>query len=57
MGKILKGVNAFKDNLKVLSDFSVYMKDFFEEKITGYSKEADEILKLETSKAVLAEFS
>ncbi len=56
MGKILKGVNAFKNNLKILSDFSVYMKDFFEEKIAGYSKEADEILKLDTSKTVLKAF-
>lgn len=56
MTKILKGVNAFKDNLKVLGDFSLYMKDFFEEKITDYSKEADEILKLETSKTVLETF-
>ena len=56
MDKILKGVNAFKDNLKVLGDFSLYMKDFFEEKITDYSKEADEILKLETSKTVLETF-
>ncbi|HEY4696360.1 MAG TPA: glutamate--tRNA ligase, partial [Candidatus Hydromicrobium sp.] len=56
MTKILKGVNAFKDNLKVLGDFSLYMKDFFEEKIADYSKEADEILKLETSKTVLETF-
>jgi len=56
MDKILKGVNAFKDNLKVLGDFPLYMKDFFEEKITDYSKEADEILKLETSKTVLETF-
>ncbi len=56
MAKILKGVNAFKDNLKVLGDFSLYMKDFFEEKITDYSKDADEILKLETSKTVLETF-
>ena len=56
ISKILKGVNAFKDNLKVLGDFSVYMKDFFEEKIAGYSKEADEILKPDTSKAVLKAF-
>jgi len=56
MDKILKGVNAFKDNLKVLGDFPLYMKDFFKEKITDYSKEADEILKLETSKTVLGTF-
>jgi nondiscriminating glutamyl-tRNA synthetase len=56
MAKILKGVNAFKDNLKVLGDFSLCMKDFFEEKITDYSEEADEILKLETSKTVLETF-
>src|SRR4030042_5861115 len=56
MYKILKGVNAFKDNLKVLGDFPVYMKDFFEEKITDYSKDTDEILKLETSKTGLETF-
>jgi len=56
MGKILKGVNAFKDNLKVLGDFSTYMKDFFEEKIMEYSREAEEILKLESSKTVLENF-
>jgi nondiscriminating glutamyl-tRNA synthetase len=56
MDKIFKGVNAFKDNLKVLGDLPLYMKDFFKEKITDYSKEADEILKLETSKTVLETF-
>lgn len=56
MSKILKGINAFKDNLKVLSDFSLYIKDFFEEKITEYSSEATEILKPESSKTVLKTF-
>jgi len=56
MDKILKGVNAFRDNLKVLADFPLYMKDFFKEKIMDYSKDADEILKLETSKTVLETF-
>jgi len=55
-GKILKGINAFKDNLKVLGDFSLYMKNFFEEKIMEYSSEAEEILKLESSKTVLKTF-
>jgi nondiscriminating glutamyl-tRNA synthetase len=54
--KILKGVDAFRDNLKVLNDFSFHMKDFFREKISGYSKEADEILKLDTSVTVLQNF-
>jgi nondiscriminating glutamyl-tRNA synthetase len=56
MGEIIKGVDAFKDNLKVLSDFPLHMKDFFREKIAGYSKEADEILKQDTSEAVLQAF-
>ena len=54
--RVLKGAEAFRDNLKVLSDFSFYMKDFFSEIITDYSREAIEILKLDTSRAVIANF-
>ncbi|MBN1384822.1 MAG: hypothetical protein JW983_08080, partial [Elusimicrobia bacterium] len=43
-------------NLKVLSDFSFYMKDFFSETITDYGREAIEILKLDTSRVVIANF-
>jgi len=55
-GKILKGAGAFQDNLKVLSEFPEYIGDFFEEKIACYSKEAVEILTLDTSIVVLQNF-
>lgn len=56
MRKILKGTEAFRDNLRVLSDFSFYMKDFFSDVITDYSMESIEVLKLETSKVVINNF-
>ncbi len=56
INKVLKGAEAFRDNLKVLSDFPFYMKDFFCEIIMDYSKESIEILKLDTSKVVIANF-
>jgi nondiscriminating glutamyl-tRNA synthetase len=56
MGEILKGAEAFRDNLKVLGDFSFYMKDFFSDAITEYSKESIEVLKLDTSKVVIDNF-
>jgi len=54
--KILKGVKAFQDNLKVLSDFSFYIKDYLSDKIANYTKEAIEILKWDTSRIVLQHF-
>jgi nondiscriminating glutamyl-tRNA synthetase len=54
--KILKGAEAFRDNLKTLNEFSFYMKDFFSESIAGYSVEAIEILKKDTSKVVISSF-
>ncbi len=56
MDKISKGVEAFKDNLKVLSDFPVYIMDYLKDKIQGYSIKALEILKLDTSKIVIENF-
>jgi len=54
--KILKGVKAFQDNLKVLSDFPFYIKYFLSDKIANYTKEAMEILKWDTSRIVLQHF-
>lgn len=56
MSKIVKGVDAFRDNLKVLNEFPQYIKDLFGEKIAGYSKDAVEILTLDTSAVVLQSF-
>ncbi len=56
MDKVLKGAQAFQDNLKVLSDFPFYIKDFLSGRVTGYSKEAREILKLASSGVVLQNF-
>ncbi|MDD3819168.1 MAG: glutamate--tRNA ligase [Actinomycetota bacterium] len=53
MRKILRGAKAFRDNLKVLGDFSFYMKDFFSDVITDYSAESIEVLRLDTSKVVI----
>ncbi|MEA2015935.1 MAG: glutamate--tRNA ligase [Actinomycetota bacterium] len=56
MDKIYRGVKSFKDNLKVLSDFPGYIKDYLTEKITKYSGEAVEILRVGTSKIVIENF-
>jgi nondiscriminating glutamyl-tRNA synthetase len=56
MSKIVKGVYAFRDNLKVLNEFPQYIRDLFGEKIAGYSKDAVEILTLDTSAIVLQSF-
>jgi len=56
MSKIVKGVYAFRNNLKVLNEFPQYIRDLFGEKIAGYSKDAVEILTLDTSTVVLQSF-
>ncbi len=54
--KTVRSAAAFQDNLKTLSDLPLYAGGFFKEKITGYSGDAEDILKLETSKTVLRSF-
>ena len=54
--KVRKCVDAFKDRLKVLSEFPDYVKNLFEEKVDSYSDEATKILKLGTSSRVLKLF-
>jgi len=51
--KIIKSVDAFKDNLVVLSEFPEHVKVFFAYEVDSYSEEATEILRLETSSVVL----
>lgn len=54
--KIKKCVGAFKDSLKVLSDFPKQSKDFFMDKIDFYEDGAIEVLKMESSLKVIAQF-
>ena len=54
--KLLRCIDAFKNNLKVLSDFPEYVKEFFIEKISNYNDDALEVLKMDTSARVLRIF-
>jgi len=56
MLKVKKCADAFKDKIKVLGEFPDYAVDLFRDRINNYSKEADEILRLETSSNVLQFF-
>lgn len=56
LNKILKGVKAFQESLKVLSDFPLYIKDFLDNRISKYTAEALEILKMDTSRTVIEAF-
>lgn len=51
--KLIRCMHAFKDKLKVLADLPDLIKDFFVVKIAGYSDEALQILKLESSLKVI----
>jgi nondiscriminating glutamyl-tRNA synthetase len=56
MDKIYKCAGAFQDNLRVMSDFTRYVRDFLTDEFSGYSPEALEILRLNTSGLVIQEF-
>jgi len=56
MKTISRGVKSFKDNLKVLSDFPGYIRDYLSDKITDYSSESLEILKMDKSRTVIESF-
>ncbi|MCL4416403.1 MAG: glutamate--tRNA ligase [Actinobacteria bacterium] len=55
--KILKCVDAFRDNLRTLAQFPDYVRDFFSNEIKYYDQEALEILRLGSSKIVIDMFA
>jgi len=52
-GKILKIIDAFKNNIKTLKEIMYLAEDFYNEEIKSYENEALEILKIETSLKVI----
>ena len=51
--KLLRCVDAFKNNLKILAEFPEYIEDYFVKNIENFSVEAMQMLKIDSSRIVL----